>query len=194
MSGLKVLSYDDGDPVMFIFGHGGLTLLGMASVRHLSRQSNLWENPKEIFAVLFFALLPDLLDKPFTIWILPDTTSTRWIGHTLIFWVFLWLFLRIMGSRWALYSFACLFHLILDRMWLCPRTLLFPLLGWEMDPGLFKGESFWEFLMNNLENYGSDWIHLTLELMGLVILVYAGFRVISRGRQRSLGPTESRQP
>jgi hypothetical protein len=178
---------------MFVFGHGGLTLLGMASVKRLGRQPNLWGNPKEIFAVIFFAFLPDLLDKPFTIWILSDMTSTRWIGHTLIFWMCLYSFMLIIRSRWAFCSFACLFHLILDQMWLFPRTLLFPLLGWEMDSGFFKGESFWEFLMYSLRNYGTEWIDLSFELLGFTVLVYAGFRVIFRGRQQSLDPTGSRQ-
>ena len=170
---------------MFIFGHGGLTLLAAAGFKAFQGDNGFWERPKEIALVFFFSLLPDLIDKPITIWLLPHTTSTRWVAHTLVFWVALWLFLHLIRSPWVYYSWAALFHLFLDRMWTYPKTLLFPLLGWEMDAGGWMKITFWEFLHKNIHYYFNNMEHVLLELIGLGVLMYAGFRMVVLVRERT---------
>jgi hypothetical protein len=163
---------------MFIFGHGGLTLLAMRIFPVLPKRPRLRDQRRDTLTVLLFALLPDLLDKPLTLWLVPHAPSTRWIGHTLTFWIILWCALRACRPCLAWFVGASLWHLCLDRMWQSPHTLLFPLLGWHMDPGSNPELSLWEFLRGTLHQYTSSGGLLLPELVGIAMLVHAALGMI----------------
>ena len=87
--------------------------------------------------ILLGSMLPDIIDKPLGIWLLDTGRS---IGHTLVFGSVL------VAAGFTLYawrcstgllglSFASVIHLVLDQMWLAPRTLLWPAYGWSFERG-----------------------------------------------------------
>jgi hypothetical protein len=89
----------------------------------------------DIRILLIGSLLPDIIDKPVGQYLFKDTFGNgRIFCHTLVFVALLavagvYLYKRS-RSRWLLTlapaSFA---HLILDEMWLAPKTLLWPAYG-----------------------------------------------------------------
>jgi membrane-bound metal-dependent hydrolase YbcI (DUF457 family) len=111
---------------MFLFGHAGLT---MGAARAADRDADLR------FAA-FFALLPDLLDKP--VYLLAPAAyhgNTRGFGHSaagaLVALALLYA-LPPLRRRKPLLLWCCLLgHLALDLMWTSnhPAVLLWPLLG-----------------------------------------------------------------
>jgi hypothetical protein len=114
---------------MFIAGHVGLGLGILATARRAlglrGRLSLAW--------VAFFALLPDIIDKPVgLIWW--ELGSRRLLAHSLLFCLLAMLCCRLLWPRLSAYSWLLPTHLLLDRMWLSRYTLLFPLLGLRFDP------------------------------------------------------------
>lgn len=89
----------------------------------------------DIRFLLIGSLLPDIIDKPVGQYLFQETFSNgRIFCHTLIF------LILIAASGWYLYrryhrtgllalASGTLAHLILDRMWESPKTLLWPLFG-----------------------------------------------------------------
>lgn len=97
-------------------------------------------NRVDIRLLLVASLLPDIIDKPIGAYLLAGTFSSgRIFCHTLLFLALLtfagiYLY-RSRGRTWLLVlSFGTLTHLILDEMWLAPRTLLWPLYGSAFEP------------------------------------------------------------
>jgi len=91
--------------------------------------------------LLVGSMLPDIIDKPLGIWLLRETLgSGRIFAHTLLFAAVLagvGLYLYMTRRRLGVLCLALgtLAHLILDQMWLNPRTLLWPLYGLAFDKG-----------------------------------------------------------
>jgi hypothetical protein len=93
----------------------------------------------DIRILVLGSLLPDVIDKPIGNFFFRETFDNgRIFSHTLVF--FLWiavmgLFLyKRIGKTWLLVlSFGTLIHLVLDQMWLEPRTLLWPFLGFSFE-------------------------------------------------------------
>lgn len=171
---------------MFVFGHAGLSVLGYHLLGAGRTNASCLTRPFQLAAVVFFALLPDLVDKPLTLWALHDAISTRWFGHTLGFSLLVcttaYFFLPSL-KNWV---WACPGHLLLDGMWRSPHTLLFPLLGWEMDPGTDPNISFWELLTGNIRRLLTEPDTAIPELAGLLILsvavAHVGLWYWSQGR------------
>jgi len=90
--------------------------------------------------ILLGSLLPDIIDKPLAIWL--HVGGGRAIAHTLVF-VGLLAFAGLFVYAWRLgigllsLCFASMMHLVLDEMWLNPRTLFWPAYSWS-----FKG---WDY-------------------------------------------------
>jgi len=95
--------------------------------------------------LLVGSMLPDIIDKPLGIWLLRETLgSGRVFGHTLLFAAVLaGVGLYLYGTRRHLgvlcLALGTLVHLILDQMWLNPRTILWPLYGLSFDGGIVEG-------------------------------------------------------
>jgi len=99
--------------------------------------------------ILLGSLLPDIIDKPLAIWL--HVGSGRGIAHTLVF-AGLLAFAGLLVYAWRrgigllCLCFASMMHLVLDDMWLNPRTLLWPAYGWPFqgtDTGLWASLRSW---------------------------------------------------
>jgi hypothetical protein len=163
-------------PLMFIFGHAGLTLMGY-QVLWRKRAGSPPIGMPQLTAILFFSLLPDLLDKPLTLWFFQEAVSTRWVGHTMAFSLMVCAAVYFFIPSLKKWVWACPGHLLLDGMWRSPHTLFFPILGWEMDPGSDPRISFWEFLTSSIHRVVSEPELVLPELLGLLVLLLALFRL-----------------
>jgi len=91
------------------------------------------------------SLLPDIIDKPLGMVFLRDSLSSgRVFCHTLVFLILITLagfyLYRRYGKTWMLtLSFGTFTHLILDRMWESPQTLLWPLYGLSFPKAALAG-------------------------------------------------------
>jgi membrane-bound metal-dependent hydrolase YbcI (DUF457 family) len=135
---------------MFILGHIGVTLavfflasLAIPSIRrHLDYRF-----------IALGALLPDLIDKPIgRILFAESVASGRLVAHTLVFVIFMFfvgyaLYRQRGDSRVVQMAGACGMHLVEDRMWTSPVTLLWPMLGWGFPEGSNYG-SFLDYLLH----------------------------------------------
>lgn len=135
----------------------------------------------DIRLLLIGSLLPDMIDKPLGHLFFRETFSGgRLFSHTILFlvliaWAGFYLYRRS-GKNWLLVlAFGTMSHLLLDEMWLSPRTLFWPFFG-------FAFERF------DLTNWLSDLFFALLtdpvtyisELVGLVILLWFGVWVTRR--------------
>lgn len=89
--------------------------------------------------LLLGSVLPDLIDKPLGQLLLRTAFSSgRILGHTLILNVLglavamaMWRHRGRAGPVWLM--LGSLAHLVLDQLWLMPRTLFWPALGWSFE-------------------------------------------------------------
>ncbi len=194
---------------MFVMGHTGLTLLAAYSVSYLintlpQRQpeaeasdvsgrsilvtrsragSNTAQRLRIDYRVILLgSLLPDIIDKPLALWILPEVVnqSTRNFGHTLIFNIGLLaiglvLLELIRSYRPLSLGLASLGHLLLDTMWHSPSVLLWPSSGWSFPPHYDRYEWFGFLALDR-------WLSFP-ELVGAMVLVWF---VAQLYRQRSV--------
>ena len=130
-------------------------------------------NHIDIRILLIGALLPDIIDKPVGHYFFRDTFSTgRIYCHTLLFAVILLLAgLYLYTSRkklWLLVlSFGTFIHLILDQMWLQPRTLLWPLYGLT-----FEREDLTDWTLDILRNLVSLPQVYVIEIIGVTVIIW----------------------
>jgi hypothetical protein len=125
------------------------------------------------YRVIFVgSLLPDVVDKPLGILLLPQLLelNSRTIGHTLAFNFALLVTGLLLLTLKHTYTPIVLAvssagHLVLDQMWQAPQTLLWPFLGWRFPLGL---SSLDEWLMFQLT---AQWLAIP-EVIGLLVLVW----------------------
>jgi inner membrane protein len=119
------------------------------------------------------SLLPDIIDKPLGLWLLPHTLATgRSYAHTLLFFLLILLvgtiLLAIRRCTWLLLISAAVFiHLMLDAMWNTPITFYWPLYG-----ASFPSEPTGDFIgrmLTELVNVPAVWIG---DLIGLLIMAW----------------------
>lgn len=118
--------------------------------------------------ILIGSLLPDIIDKPIGMLFL---SNGRIFCHTLLFLVIIssaavYLFKRHEQTWLIALSFGTFIHLILDGMWLAPRTLLWPAYGWA-----FESEDLTNWVQNMLYALRTDPAVYLPELVGAIILV-----------------------
>lgn len=117
---------------MIFLGHLGITTAAMKKCEHLFSDDN---NKIDYRVVFLGSVLPDIIDKPIAFFILDSSkVSDRLFGHTLIFSIILiilgYIYSTVNCNKNILILGVCsLIHLILDSMWLFPRTLFYPLYG-----------------------------------------------------------------
>jgi len=137
-------------------------------------------NRVDIRLLLIGSLLPDIIDKPVGQFFLRDTFSNgRIFCHTLLFLILITLaglYLRHSRSKtWLLVlSFGTFAHLILDQMWLIPRTLLWPLYGVTFDKIELT-----HWLQNMLHALLTDPTVYIPEIIGGAILVWFAWVLVS---------------
>ena len=87
--------------------------------------------------LLIGSLLPDLIDKPVGgVFFYETFQNSRIFAHTLCFTIFLAILGIYVYKKWKklwflILSFGSAIHLILDKMWLNPGALLWPIYGWS---------------------------------------------------------------
>jgi inner membrane protein len=133
--------------------------------------------------ILVGSLLPDIIDKPVGTFLFPEFFgANRIFCHTLLFLVIIssaavYLFKR-QGQTWLIaLSFGTFVHLILDQMWLAPRTLLWPAYGWA-----FEREDLTNWLQNMLHALLTNPAVYLPELVGAMILVGFMAQLVYRKR------------
>jgi inner membrane protein len=182
---------------MLIFAHTGLTLGAAAivagSIKNCKSPSG---NRKfrltallgylDIRLLLVGSMLPDIIDKPLGLLFLRDTLSSgRIYAHTLLFFVLItftgFLFYRFQHKTWMLVlSAGTLTHLILDQIWITPKTLFWPFLGLEFDR--IEVTSWISNIFEALRTYPQVYIP---EFIGFIILVWFGLVLIFRKQMLS---------
>ena len=135
----------------------------------------------DIRLLLIGALLPDIIDKPLGLLLFENG---RVFAHTLLFWLLLTAgaLYYYLGSRrsWLLVlSFGTFCHLVLDQMWLTPKTLLWPAFGFS-----FPREDAAGWLSSILQGLVTKPELYVTELVGGVILIW--FAGILLGRKKTL--------
>ena len=131
--------------------------------------------------LLLGSILPDIIDKPFGIFLFPDTfDSGRIFCHTLLFTILLVLaglyLFRRNGKTWLLaLAFGVFMHLILDGMWLYPKTLLWPILGLAFDKTYLE-----DWLGSMFQRLFNDPKVFIPELIGAAILIWFAVVLICR--------------
>ncbi len=146
----------------------------------------LWFTPlgsrTDIRLLLIGSLLPDIIDKPVGYFFFREIFSNgRIFCHTLLFLILvttagIYLY-RYHHKTWLLpFSFGTLTHLIFDQMWLTPRTLFWPLLGFtfeRLDSSNWIPNIFHALLTNPM-------VYIP-ELVGAVILGWFAWLLFRRG-------------
>lgn len=119
---------------MLLFGHIGVTLGIFLILGFFIPQLGIFIDPAYL---VIGSLLPDLIDKPLGTLIFPAALANgRTITHTLLFsfalfLTGLYLYWKTGDVRVFTLASGTFFHLLEDRMWKAPRTLLWPLIGWR---------------------------------------------------------------
>ena len=147
---------------MLLFGHIGITL-GIAWFAESKLKVKM-----DYRLIAVGSLLPDLVDKPVGMILLP-LNNGRVFGHTLLF-IFILLLIGLRYRNSLYLSFASFLHLIEDGMWNEPETLFWPVFGLEF-PAKEHG-SFYEYLGRIISEYTPSLSHVfILEVVGLAVIL-----------------------
>jgi membrane-bound metal-dependent hydrolase YbcI (DUF457 family) len=140
----------------------------------------------DIRLLLLGSLLPDIIDKPVGIYFFRDTVSSgRIIGHTLLFLFLitlagLYLYRSKNSTGLLAFSFGTFTHLILDQMWLAPKTLLWPVFGFA-----FHRTDLTDWLPNILLALLRDPVVYIPELVGAAILAWFSIKLVRKRKIRN---------
>jgi inner membrane protein len=135
----------------------------------LQRKAGLFENA-DYRIVALAALLPDLIDKPLSLLVFTDSKTSQGLTHTLLVHLLVSLIVFVWWRKGLVYALAFNVHLLADRIWLYPRTLFFPFLGWQFEPWRFMGSP--EAMLDAYAEIITYPLIITLESIGLVILAW----------------------
>jgi membrane-bound metal-dependent hydrolase YbcI (DUF457 family) len=137
----------------------------------------------DVRLLLIGSLLPDILDKPIGHFFFKETFSNgRIFGHTLLFLILITLagfyLYRSRARGWLLVlSFGTFTHLILDQMWLNPRTLLWPAYGFTFAKCDITN---WIWIQNMLYALLTNPMVYIPELVGAAVFIWFAWIVICR--------------
>jgi len=146
---------------MLLFGHIGITL-GIAWL-----VNRIFKVKMDYRLIAIGSLLPDIIDKPLGMIILP-LNNGRIFGHTLLF-ILILLLIGLKYRKSLFLSFASFCHLIEDRMWNEPETFFWPLLGFEFPAK--EHLSFYEYLSRILSEYIPSLSHVFIsEVIGFIMI------------------------
>jgi hypothetical protein len=158
---------------MFITGHVGISLGILSIFVSFGGQKNfLALNP---FLIIFFALVPDIIDKTIALFFISKPESFRLWAHSLSFFLFLYISISLIYRKLKIYVWFTMGHLLLDGMWNQPHTFLYPFLGFQFDPTPVPivEKSFEKYLHWIWNSILSDPLSLYMEFIGISgIFVY----------------------
>jgi len=144
---------------MLIFGHIGLTL-GIAWFVESKLKIRM-----DYRLILVGSLLPDIIDKPVGMILLP-LNNGRVFGHTLLFLTIL----LLIGLKYRKLSlaFASFLHLVEDEMWNEPETLFWPFTSFPAKEHV----SLYEYALKIISEYIPSPSHTFIsEVIGLIIIL-----------------------
>ena len=130
-------------------------------------------NRIDIRILLVGSLLPDIIDKPIGHWLFKEYFSNgRIFSHTLLFFILITIlgvfYYKYFSKTWFLFmSFGVFMHLILDEMWLTPKTLLWPIFGLE-----FERINLTNWIGGMWHRFFTDPAVYVPELLGLFIVIW----------------------
>jgi len=130
--------------------------------------------------ILLGSMFPDIVDKPLGMLIFAGSIANgRVYTHTLLINLILVLIgiylLKRRGPNFLIFSGCSCFHLVLDEMWLTPKTLFWPLFGWR-----FPKENlshWWENIFQAL--FTNPWVYVP-EAIGATVIIIFGLILIKR--------------
>ena len=171
---------------MFIFGHLGITL-GIFFI--LSQFIPSIRSRLDYRIIALGALLPDLVDKPIGRFLFAESVASgRLVGHTLVFVLILLIggYVLLKQRRDSLgvqVAGAGFLHLVEDRMWMSPVTLLWPALGWKFPQGDAYG-SFKDYLLDVISHcyVPEPSYEFVSEVVGFIVLTGMLVRYVRRHR------------
>ena len=137
----------------------------------------------DIRLLLIGSLLPDIIDKPISLFFFRDTFATsRMFCHTLLFLIVIALgglyLYRSRKKTWlSVFSFGTFTHLILDGMWLHPQTLFWPLYGFS-----FQKICLTTWIQDMLYTVLNHPVRLIPEFIGLAIIIFFVWLLVHRGK------------
>jgi len=161
---------------MLLFGHIGITL-GIAWLTD-AQLTKTFKMKVDYRLMLLGSLLPDIIDKPVGMVLLP-LNNGRIFGHTLLF-ILIFFLVGLKYRKSSFLAFASLLHLFEDEMWNEPETLFWPLLGFEFPAKEYT--SLYEYLGRIISEYRPSLSHVFIsEVIGLaVILAFLVKKVLPR--------------
>jgi hypothetical protein len=147
----------------------------------ICRTWDFWTNI-DFRLVMVGSLLPDIIDKPVGTFFFKDVVGNgRIYFHTLLTLIVLsaiayGMYRKWRDSRLLTLAFGVFTHLLLDSMWLYPRTLFWPLLGnFEKSDTSGWLQDLWHWLFTEPEYY-------IPEIIGLTLLVIIGIYLVKQRR------------
>ena len=135
--------------------------------------------------LLVGSLLPDLIDKPIGDILFYETFQNgRIFGHTLCFTICLAILGVGVYKKWrklwlVILSFGSAIHLILDQMWLTPRTFLWPIYGWNFPK--CDSTNFFQWLPEMFHTLVTNPYVYVSEIVGFGILAWFVAKLIRTG-------------
>ena len=151
---------------MLLFGHIGITL-GIAWLTD-AQLTKTFKMRVDYRLILLGSLLPDIIDKPVGMFLLP-LNNGRIFGHTLLF-VLIFFLVGLKYRKLSFLALASLLHLFEDEMWNEPETLFWPLLGLEFPAK--EHSSFYEFIRRIASEYTPSPSPIFIsEVIGLTIIL-----------------------
>jgi len=178
---------------MIFLGHIGITLLLCFIIFTFLKEKI------DYRFLLVGAILPDLIDKPIGDYIFYDAFQNgRIFAHTILFVLLLTAVAVYVERKYrfagmGVLALGAIAHLAEDQIWNSPRTVLWPLLGWEFPKYELSDYSgyIWYQLTHNPSAY-------VPEIIGLIIIagfvwrfeLYRPERVMAFVRTGRLAPAE----
>lgn len=181
---------------MYLLAHSGITLGAAYAIEKAVNYRRADDRP-EVYSeagptdrgllridfrfILLGALLPDIIDKPLGLILLPGVLANgRTFLHTLIFLIFTVLAAVMVYRRWramwGIYiAFGVLTHFIMDAMWTDPVTFYWPFLGaFLAHPGI----TFTWIVQSWIQTFFEEPRLYIPEAVGFLILLFFTYRVI----------------
>jgi membrane-bound metal-dependent hydrolase YbcI (DUF457 family) len=128
--------------------------------------------------IVFGAMLPDIIDKPLGEVLLANSLANgRIYGHTLLFFFLVlitayYFYKKNNNANLLIILAASFMHLIEDRMWMTPQTLIWPLMGWQFADG-YQSAGILDYFLSIFKNAYTPTMSFVFmsEMIGLSIML-----------------------
>ena len=152
---------------MFVFGHMGGAVAAMKSFETFKQTGGVSATRFDYRLILLFSLLPDIIDKPIALFLMPENVTSRLWAHSLLFLLGFTAALKLWAPRYAYLAIPLVVHFVLDAVWAHDTlpSLLWPVLGLSFPIYDTSVVSRWS------ENLHRPFI-IASEMLGLVYLTF----------------------